>query len=213
MFEYYPETHTYWLDGKQLPGVTEIVSVYGPDFELDEFEDILGPATERGTVMHDYIYRRFHGEEPEDIEIPDIYQDYADGVELFLSEHTFIGAMMEHPLGSAHLGFAGTPDYYGWFDDEPTILDWKFVSQLVKHKVAAQLGGYLQLITEGNQRPVSQLAAVQFLPNTYRLYRCDLTTAARLFYPAWLLSRRSALTFQRGSLILKGDPNGSIDPV
>jgi len=202
VFEYYPVSHTYWLDGKQIPSVTELVSVYGPDMDADEMEEQLAPATERGTVMHDYIFRRLSNFEPEEIELPSMYQEYADGVELFLSEHTFIPEALERPMYSDRsASYGGTPDYFGWFDDIPTILDWKFVSTLSKHKVAAQLGGYAVMVSDFLRRPVRQMAAVQFLPGTYRLYRTDPRTALSLFLPCAELAIARETVFDRGTLI------------
>jgi len=58
----------------------------------------------------------------------------------------------------------------GEFDGTFSILDWKFVSQLCKAKVGAQLFGYRELC-EANGIYPEKLYAVQFLRDgTYRLY-------------------------------------------
>lgn len=207
MFEYYPETHTYWLDGKQIPSVTQLVSVYGPDMEADEIEAQIAPATERGTVMHDYLHHRLTGEDADEIvEVPDIYADYIDGVELFLAEHSLEPVALETPMFSdAPLPFAGTPDFVGIFDGTPAILDWKFVSSLVKPKVAAQLGAYGILSYQFLDFDAEALAAVQFLPGSYRLYLSDRETGMNCFNPILDLERIRQKQFLRNTLMIDGD--------
>lgn len=165
-----PEKHQYSVDGKPVPSVTQLVSVLGAD--LDDADDLmetaLDLAAERGITMHDYIAQRLQGCEREEYELPDLYAPYADAVDLFLSEHEIAPLLIETPLGCS--SYAGTPDLIAEFDGVLTILDWKFVSQVSKTKVGAQLAGYLDLCAEEDIFPEA-LSAVQFLPDgTYRVY-------------------------------------------
>lgn len=178
------ETHTYRLDGETIPSVTQLTDIYST-LSVDEGDDLeltMEAAAERGTVMHSYLENRLWGEPDETIEFPEAYSDYADAVELFLSEHVLEPYLTETPMWGEAEGvrFAGTPDFVGRIDGKLSILDWKFVSQVQKTKVGAQLSGYLSLCLCNDLAPES-LFCVQFLQDgTYRLYPAG--TAADSFY-------------------------------
>lgn len=172
---FYPEGHRYELDGKTIPSVTELTEALGAYAgELDaELELTLEAAAERGGALHGYMEHRLEGGLREDYELPDEWAVYADAVDLFLSEHTLSPLFVETALWAAPGGetaFAGTPDYVGDFDGRLAVLDWKFVSQVQKSKVGAQLAGYGLLCRENGVEP-ERAVCVQFLPDgTYRLY-------------------------------------------
>lgn len=158
--------------------MTQLVAPLGVDYddlEGDYAELAIDAAAERGTIMHEYIHYRLLGGEREDYEIPGEYEPYADAVELFLAEHAINPYLIEIPLGCAE--YAGTPDLVAEFDGVTSILDWKFVSQIAKSKVMAQLGGYRRLCETNGIYP-DKLYAVQFLRDgTYRLYPVDESDA------------------------------------
>ena len=163
-------SHTYTVDGRPVPCVTELVEVYGPDGDdMDEWEEAFERAAERGTICHALLEQAVGGRMDE-WEYPDAYEGYAQGIRLFLAEHDIRPLAVETPLYSARLGVAGTPDLLAEFDGRLAILDYKFVSQLAKTKVKAQLNFYRALY-EDNGLFVDGLYAVQFRPDgTYRLY-------------------------------------------
>lgn len=170
-FLFYPETHTYTLDGKEIPSVTQLVEIYltAKVEEDSDLELTFESAAERGTLLHGYLEHRLAGGEVEDYEIPDAYSGYVDAIELFLSEHELEPMLIETPMHCVDC-FAGTPDYIGGFDGNTAILDWKFVSQIQKTKVGAQLNGY-RIIAERNDIYIEKLYCVQFLADgQYRLY-------------------------------------------
>lgn len=170
-----PQTHTYTVDGVALPSVTELVAPLGADF--DEEDDLTGnaidAAAERGTVLHAYLAHRLSGGEPEDFELPEEYEDYRQGVELFLIQHTIEPIAIETPIAADT--FAGTPDLIADFDGETAILDWKFVSTVAKSRVGAQLNGYLMAANLNGIFP-DKLYAVHFKRGDYSIYpvRMDL---------------------------------------
>ena len=168
--EYDEAQHRYLVDGRPVPSVTQLVAPLGPDLDEpdDLLEGVLDAATDRGATMHAYIEHRLLGGEPEDFELPSMYLPYADAVELFLSEHRVTPIAIETPLGSEI--YAGTPDLICEFDGVTTLLDWKFVAQISKSKVGAQLGGYRELCFRNGIFPEA-MYAVQFLKaGIYRLY-------------------------------------------
>lgn len=177
-----PEDHSYWLDGDKLPSVTQLTDIYSTYSEAPDLELTMEAAAERGSVLHGYIEHRLKGGSREDYELPDVYAAYADGVDLFLAEHELEPMLVESPLWGKAEGvrFAGTPDYVGQLDGVLSILDWKFVSQIQKTKVGAQLNGYSSLCLYNDIFP-DFLYCVQFLPDgTYRLYPAG--TLADSFY-------------------------------
>lgn len=174
VFTFDPATHTYTLDGKKIPSVTGLISIMGDNpQEFDELLDTaFGNAAERGTVLHGYLAHRFMGGDPEDYEMPAAYAGYADAVDLFIDEHEFEPVIIETPFYATEqrVTFAGTPDYYGGFDGKDAILDYKFVAQVNKAKVSAQLNGYASLLA-ANGVATEAMYAVQFMKDgTYRLY-------------------------------------------
>lgn len=168
--DFAPETHTYYVDGVKVPSVTQLVAPLGDDYDEpdDLMEQALDAAADRGVTMHGYLEHRLQGGSREDYELPDAYEVYADGADLLLSEHEIAPLCVETPLPGD--GFAGTPDLVCDFDGETAILDYKFVSQIAKTKVGAQLAGYMELCWANGIFPEA-LYAVQFLRDgTYRLY-------------------------------------------
>ena len=169
MLEFDPVTHTYKIDGVVVPSVTELVKIYGDDADDmgADMENKLDAAAERGTTCHEIIAQMLHGET--DIEYPSEYEPYVDGIRLFLSEHTIEPIAIEAPIADADGEFAGTPDLLCLFDGVLAIPDYKFVSQVAKTKVKAQLNGYMCMFNKLGVFP-EKLYAIQFLPGTYRLY-------------------------------------------
>lgn len=178
-----PAAHTYTVDGKPVPSVTQLVAPLGADYddpEDDYLELAVEAAADRGTAMHAYLAHRLTGGAPEDFELPDAYAPYAEAVELFLSEHRIEPFVIEQPMGAP--SYAGTPDLVADFDGTLAILDYKFVSSVAKSRVSAQLGGYSLLCGENMLYP-DALYAVQFLPDgAYRLYPVDVGQALAAFH-------------------------------
>lgn len=193
--------HAYTVDGAPVPSVTQLVAPLGADYDEPE-DDALAlsveAAADRGTTMHAYLAHRLGGGAPEEFELPDAYAPYADAVELFLSEHRIEPYLVEQPLGAAD--FAGTPDLVADFDGVLSILDYKFVSQIAKSKVGAQLGGYFTLCNENALCP-DALRAVQFLPDgTYRLYPADIGQSLASFHVCKTLYEIKTKKHPRGAI-------------
>ena len=175
-----PASHQYAIDGVPVPSVTQLVAPLGADLDEPDplLEGALDTAAERGITMHDYLAHRLRGGLRADYELPDEYAPYADAADMLLAEHDIQPLLIEQPLAGD--GFAGTPDLVADFDGVPTILDYKFVSQVAKSKVAAQLAGYLNLC-ELNEVYPQALTAVQFLSCDYRLYPVNVEWGRKAF--------------------------------
>ena len=95
-----PAAHQYTVDGTPVPSVTQLVSPLGTDMDEPDplLEGAMDAAADRGITMHDYLAFRLGGGDREDYELPDAYAVYADGVDLFLSEHDIEPLLIEKPL-------------------------------------------------------------------------------------------------------------------
>ena len=166
---FHPESHSYTIEDRPVPSVSEIIAPYGDDIPENSSQALaVEAAAERGTVCHALLESFLKGDA--DVEYPSSYTAYVQAIQLFLSEHDVLPAAVETPLYSARLGVAGTPDLLCEFDGTLALLDYKFVSQVAKTKVKAQLNAY-RLMYEDNGVYVEALYAVQFLPDgAYRLY-------------------------------------------
>ncbi len=200
IIEFDETAHVYTVDGKKVPSVTQIVAPLGQDYDEpdDMTETVVDAAAERGTVMHAYIAWRLDGGAPEAFEMPDMYVPYADAVDLFLAEHSVVPVAVEEPLGCD--SFAGTPDLICEFDGQLAVLDWKFVSQVAKSKVGAQLAGYDELCRI-NGLFVDRLFAVQFTKDgSYRLYPVGWDAARAAFFEALGIYRIKTAKHPRGRI-------------
>jgi hypothetical protein len=132
------ETHLYKVDGRQLPGVTSVLKGAGVLKGWGTEEDL-----ERGKQVHRTIKFFFDGTlHPEQ---PEWLRPYIQGLEKFVAEVGFIPTEWETPLADAGLGYAGTPDVFGFKrgSNLPVITDFK--TGKVEKWTAIQLAAYVAL--------------------------------------------------------------------
>lgn len=175
------EGHQYMLGDTLLPSVSEIIAPLGADLDDSDLELKLEAAAERGTTCHKILELYLNGDQ--EAEYPSEYEGYADGIRLFLAEHEIVPYAIEKPICSSELMVAGTPDLLCEYDGKLTVIDYKFVSQICKPKVKAQLNLYRKMLEEAGVFP-EQLIAVQFLPDG--LYRPYPVAASDAEYEACL---------------------------
>jgi hypothetical protein len=165
---FYEDTHTYELDGKKIPSISEIIKPLGDDVDDADLENAFEIAAERGVTCHAILAQLLTGNT--DIEYPSVYGVYIDAIRLFISEHEIIPMAIETPIHGIQTSVAGTPDLLCMFDGVLSILDYKFVSQIAKTKVKAQLNGYRIMFNEQGVFP-DQLLAIHFKNDgLYRSY-------------------------------------------
>ena len=133
-------THTYTLDGVQLPSVTEVTRFCAYDYKSDR-PWLAEAAARRGTAVHEACALIDYGEEPE--ETPEI-AGYLKAYRRFLKDWKPEWELIEHPMGSLEAGYAGTLDRCGILNGGPAILDIK-TGQLYDAALKAQLAGYYTL--------------------------------------------------------------------
>ena len=110
------EDHTYWLDGRQLPSVTQLLAKHGISTDLSNApEDAVRRAGEHGTLVHKEIENFIKTGE---MGITDEFQDFL---------------RMVYPLTDTWLSevlvwtedYAGTVDLIGILDDGFVVIDTK----------------------------------------------------------------------------------------
>jgi len=130
-----------------------------------------------------------------EIEYPAMYEEYVDGIRLFLDEHSIVPLAIETPVYSEAMNLAGTPDLLCMFDDVLTIIDYKFVSAINKPKVKAQVNGYRRIYNDNGVFP-DKLLAVQFKRGKYTLYPVSIDSTE--FDAAYQLYRLKNKKYGRG---------------
>lgn len=161
------EKHIYTLNGKLIPSVSEIISPLSNPID-ESLENTYEVAAERGTFLHNAAM--LLADKDYEIEYPEEYQGYIDGIVAFLAEHEVIPLIQEQPMYHSELLYAGTPDNICFFDGKLSIIDYKFVSVIQKSLIKAQLNGYGKILLN-NDMVFEALYVVQFLPNgKYRIY-------------------------------------------
>lgn len=145
MLEFNEDKHIYFLDGEQIPCVSEICrfafrEVYG----ADKKDKAMDRAALRGTRIHRACEEidRTGMTECE----PDILQ-YVSAYVQFLKDHDVNWIEIEKPVYSkcGDVAFAGTLDRLGVVDGKMTLLDIKSTKSITgKHKLlyATQLAAY-----------------------------------------------------------------------
>lgn len=169
MIQFFPETHTYLVDGVEVPSVTEITRFLAYDYKSDRpwMEEI---AARRGTKVHEACMLIDYGEEPE--EDPEI-QGYLMAYRRFLQDYAPEWEGIEKPVGSLQCGYAGTIDRYGKITGFNSILDVK-TGQKHKPALQAQLNGYWWLLIK--QKYEAEKLYGLYLRNdgTYELVECEI---------------------------------------
>ncbi len=140
MFVFNPEDHSYTLDGKALPSVSQIIrgdsKMYCRQSDLD-----------RGRAVHAAIS---FGADLDIDTLDERVKAYHTAFEAFKADTDFITVYGERPLASKVHGYAGTPDMVGHFND-PTrtvLIDIKTGKTLDKHSVKLQTAAYQVLLHE-----------------------------------------------------------------
>lgn len=140
MLTFDERTHTYTVDGVPLPSVTEVTRFLAYDYKSDR-PWLAEQAARRGTAVHEACALIDYGETPE--ETPE-FAGYLTAYRRFLHDYKPDWELIEFPMGSLDLGYAGTMDRCGMIDGERCVLDIK-TGQLHYTAVSAQLTAYAML--------------------------------------------------------------------
>lgn len=147
MIQFDEKSHTYTLDGVELPSVTHICRFLAYDYKSDR-PWLAAEAARRGTAVHEACALIDYGEEPE--ETPEI-AGYLKAYRRFLADYRPDWEGIETPLFVCDdwYKFAGTPDRWGKMSGKLALFDIKSGTVHVPY-VSAQLCGYgLMLLAMG----------------------------------------------------------------
>ena len=156
MLRFEEAEHRYFDGDIELPSVTTITRFCSYDSRSAAGTNPF--YRDRGTKIHelcaDYDYT---GELQTGTGVDGYLQAYADFVRDYRPKWDWI----EHMVGNAKLGFAGTIDRMGTIDGKQTILDIKSGTHINKLALTAQLTGYAAL-TEATE---TNLWGLQLMKN------------------------------------------------
>lgn len=138
---FYDTDHRYELDGVPVPSVTEICSHLAPPANVPP--ETLRMAAQRGTLVHELCELMDYDALPD--EIPPEVLGYLEAYCKFCRDYMPQWTLIESPVYSESLGFAGTLDRYGMIGGKPYVVDLKTTASMdsaAKIKAACQTFAY-----------------------------------------------------------------------
>lgn len=145
MIHFDEATHTYNIDGTEVPSVTTVCRFLSYDQKSDK-PWLAQVAAERGSRVHEACAMLDYGEEPE--EDPEI-AGYLTAYRRFLKDYRPEWEGIEYITGDVETGLAGTVDRFGTlYDGIPCIVDIKTGSRLHDAPLRGQLTGYDRLLSK-----------------------------------------------------------------
>jgi hypothetical protein len=179
-----PDTHTYYLDGKRLPGVTEIMACVGARKTPDDpwrsvcgSEFIVGGDTSRnfGHALHAIAAMKIKGKiftsDPQ-------MQPWINGLDKFFADNPELktyqrnGVFAVESMVWSRYGFAGTFDWLAETTRALYLIDWKSCTSPMDHH-HMQTAAYEQAIRERYDIPRKPMHRwpVRIMENDYRIDR------------------------------------------
>lgn len=146
------EKHIYSVDGKVMPGVTEILGYIKGDTFRTINPSILAYAAERGKCVHEALEMIDYGEDPE---VPPEAMPYVDAYTDFIFDHAVEWYGIEQMVYNPGRGYCGTVDRYGMVDGEMAVVDIKTIAQPSCEdymSLAAQTAAYDEALVITNAR-------------------------------------------------------------
>lgn len=167
-----PIEHTYALDGKQYPSVTQVIKAAGliDDSWFTPEGAIRGTYVAEATALYD------RGELDESSVDP-IIMPYVEAWRRFRRESSYWPIEIETPMVNSMIGFAGTPDRErGMMNGRPVGIDIKTGGRSDWHDV--QVGGYSML---SDSTPRTWFCCYLADDGTYRLFAADTESGRNVF--------------------------------
>lgn len=169
--QFIEDTHTYLLDGAEVPGVTTILKPIGGDFdriprEVLEYKRSLGKAVHKAIELY----------EQQDLDLDTLDQEALPFFEAWLKfkqETGFRALLTEKIVWSAKYRYAGTLDVLGTRSDGANadeLLDAKCVWAM-SAATGPQTAGYALALKESHAIAVKKRGGLQLLRDgTYRFH-------------------------------------------
>lgn len=188
---FYPENHTYWLDGKQLPSVTDVLRFLSQDAYSVISKYTLQTAANRGTKIHEAceVYDLYE-------ELPDYEEDYDIYPYLlayanFCNDYQPVWMAIEEPVTDGE--YAGTVDRLGRLKDIDGLacIDIKSSSKIYKNSVSAQTYKYAEMYHNMHAIPLPTKLMCLWLKKTgeYELIELDRNRGRKVWLACENLDR------------------------
>lgn len=146
-----PDDHSYWLEGRRLPGVTETISRLAPHRDVGDW------YLQRGAAVHAAVALALQDElDPDSVD--ERIAGRIEAVMKFIRDTGLVVGFFETPFASRRHQFAGTLDYFGTAPDGKRVLaDWK---GSLCPQVEPQIGAY-NILLEENGHTCDRAVAVE----------------------------------------------------
>jgi len=185
-FVFDPAEHAYYLDGRRLPSVTQILqaAALGTDYSMVP-PAILEHKRQVGVAVH-AACRMVDEDDLDETTIADEIRPYVDGYRAFITDTGFRAMGTELALYDDVLGYAGTPDVWGDLNGRFALLDRKTLWTLDVPTAALQAAGYAPLIEalEPAWRGAERFALHLQRTGRYRLVPAAIPAADATFLAA-----------------------------
>lgn len=172
MLEFEPISHTYTLDGIQIPSVSEVLRFASKEIYGNTSAQAMEIAADRGTMVHaatEALDRNGRADIDPDIE------PYVRAYAKFLRDNKVDWHLIETHVVGRNRDYAGTIDRYGYLNGKLTLLDVKTTKTITaRHKklYAAQLTAYRDsfwaedgYLLDNPKVPIEQLVILQLKNN------------------------------------------------
>ena len=169
-FRYDGQTHSYYLKGFRIPGVTQVMA--GINDFLGVGEEIMAAAQERGTLVHTAtaLYDR-DTLTLEEVQADTVLEPYVRAWVKFREEAKFVPEGVEVQVYSVRHRYAGTIDRIGELRGVRVVLDIKTGAAL-NPVTALQLAAYQVAYNERHAVRVKERWAIQLgADGKYKLHQ------------------------------------------
>ena len=171
---FYDATHTYEVDGEEIPSVSEITRFISREVYGDVTQFNLDRAGDRGSKVHKAleVLDKYGEVEADESVVP-----YLKAYLQFRKDHPCQWKYIEKAICAEDKSYAGTLDRYGSVDGKNTLLDFKTtktISPAHRQMYSAGQNLYRKALDE----PVEQILILQLRDDgTYKLYPLDIEDA------------------------------------
>jgi len=143
---FYDKSHTYVLDGEELPSVSEIIRFISREVYGTVGQYTLDNAADRGSRVHKLCEAL---DKYGSCEVPEDLQGYIAAYVKFRKEHEVEWSRIEYASQHPNRKYAGTIDRMGTVDGRNSILDIKSSCAVQKPLYTAQLNLYRMMYQQG----------------------------------------------------------------
>lgn len=179
MITFDPIKHEYFLEGRKVPSVTQILSSL-TDFSKVNLS-VLEYAREFGTGVH--LACEFN-DNNDLAELPEVYVPYLEGWKKFLNDYKVEILEVEKMVYSKNFRYAGTVDRIAKIKNKITVIDIK--SGQKNPVFALQLSGYKIALEEMGVKPKARMT-VYLKPEGYSVQEYKDTFDDAVFLSALYL--------------------------